>query len=419
MSPARRGRPPRAASALWPRAALRTDEDFDAERRVTWLELFFDLVFVVVLSRLAHDLALHVGSSGLTDFVIQFAAVFWAWNAFTYYVERFESGGLENRVFVFSAMAAVAALAVWTEAGLGAHYRGFAAAYVATRFVNMVQWVRAARHVPIFRPVASRFVIGFSLVTALIVLAGSVDGDARRLVFAIAVFVDIATPAFTLNVQATLPQVSTSKFPERFGLFTIVVLGESVVGVITGLSELNEAGELGSTQLASGGLGLAVGIGLWWIYFDFVARRAPKPRLDAVLAWVYLHLVTLGAITAAGASISAAIGDRDGRGLSAPVRHLLGGSVAAALLGIALLEVTLRRRDDEPTHARFSPGLKAVVAVAIGGAAWIDLGWTTTGLLATLVTGLAIPAAYGVAVWYAPTNAQRPKDRPALDEATR
>lgn len=131
MSPAQPGRPPRAASALWPRAALRTDEDFHAERRVTWLELFFDLVFVVVLSRLAHDLALHVGSSGLTDFVIQFAAVFWAWNAFTYYVERFESGGLENRAFVFSAMAAVAVLAVWTEAGLGTHYTGFAAAYVA------------------------------------------------------------------------------------------------------------------------------------------------------------------------------------------------------------------------------------------------------------------------------------------------
>lgn len=69
-------------------------------------------------------------------------------------------------------MAAVAALAVWTEAGLGTHYTGFAAAYVATRVVNLVQWVRAARHVPIFRPVALRLLIGFSLVTALIVRAG-------------------------------------------------------------------------------------------------------------------------------------------------------------------------------------------------------------------------------------------------------
>lgn len=397
--------------AWWPRAALRRDEDFDQERRVTWLELFFDLVFVVVLARLAHDLALHADTLGVVTFAVQFAAVFWAWNAFTYYVERFESGGLEHRLFIFVAMAAVAALAVWTEDGLGRHYRGFAAAYVATRLVNMAQWIRAAIHVPLFRPVAIRFVAGFAVVAALIVVAGSLDGGTRIAVFAIAVLVDVATPAATVRHQARLPRLSTSKFPERFGLFTIIVLGESVVGVITGLSELNETGTLGLNQVVSGGLGLAVGIGLWWIYFDFIARRPPRPRIEAALAWVYLHLVTLAAFTAVGASISIAIADSVEIGLTGTVRHLLGGSLAVALLGLAALEVTLDRRTDEPTHATFSPGLKAAVALSVGVLMWFDLGWSVPGLLAVSTMALALPAAYGVVSWYAPANRQRPGAR--------
>jgi low temperature requirement protein LtrA len=383
---------------------LRRDEDFDVDREVTWLELFFDLVFVVVLSRLARDLAHDTHADGVVAFIVLFAAVFWAWNAFAYYIERFESDGLENRLFVFAAMAAVAALAVWTEDGLGSHYRGFAIAYVATRLVNMAQWIRAGWHVPIFRPVAARFVAGFVVAVALIAAAGQLDGGLHRLVFALAVVVEIATPIFTLPQQALLPRLSTSKFPERFGLFTILVLGESVVGVVNGLSELNTAGQLGTMQIVNGGLGLAVGIGMWWIYFDFIARRAPKPQIGTALGWVYLHLVTLAAITAVGASISVAIADSVETGLTEPVRHLIGGSASIALLGMAALEMTLQRRESEPTSARLSPGLKAAVAFAIGVVTWLDLGWNTTTLLATIIAGFAVPVVYGVSVWYSASS---------------
>lgn len=397
---------------------MRQDEDFDVERKVTWLELFFDLVFVVVLSRLAHDLTNHTTWEGVANFTLQFAAVFWAWNAFTYYIERFESGGLENRAFVFAAMAAVAALAVWTEDGLGGHYGGFAAAYVATRMVNMAQWIRAGHHVRVFRPVAARFVAGFAVVLALLVAAGALDDAERRLVFALAIVVDILTPVLTVRHQRRLPQLSTSKFPERFGLFTIIVLGESVVGVIVGLSELNEAGHLGAAQIVSGGLALAVGIGLWWIYFDFIARRPPRPRFDAALAWVYLHLVTLAAITATGAAISVAIADSVESGLTDPVRYLLGGSLGVALMGFALLELTLDRRDDEPTHAAVSPAIKASVGATVVVAALLDAGWSATGFLVVIVAALTVPTTYGVVVWYAPSNRHQADDRIQPHEST-
>lgn len=384
----------------WQRPALRTDEEFDQHRAVSWLELFFDLVFVVVIALLAHHLAAHVDPAGVAGFAVQFLAVFWVWNSFTYYTERFESDGLENRLFAFMAIVPVAGLAVFGEYGLGDTYVGFAVCYLLARAVNQAGWLRAGLHVREFRPIAARFLTGYVLATAVIVVSFATTGAARVALFALAVVVEIATPYFTVAQQSALPRLSTSKFPERFGLFTIIVLGESVVGVIVGLSELQDRGLLDGIAIAAGVLGLAIGFSLWWIYFDFVARRPPKPVFAVALFWVYLHVVTLTAITATGVGISVAIADSAAGGLADPSRYLLVGSVVVVLLGIAGLQATLARAPDEPTHARLSPGLKVAVAALVGILGGLNLGWSTPVLLAVLLGGLAIPMTYGAMVWF-------------------
>lgn len=215
-----------------------------------------------------------------------------------------------------------------------------------------------------------------------------------------AVLVDIATPYFTVKQQSALLRLSTSKFPERFSLFTMIVLGESVVGVIVGLSELEDQRVLDGAGIAAGVLGLGIGFSLWWIYFDFVARRAPKPVFVTALFWVYLHLATLTAITATGVGVSIAIADTETGTLSNPGRFLLVGSVVLGLVGVAALETTLAREADEPTHSRLSPALKVGVAVVIGILGTLDLGWSTHVLLVLLLAGLAVPMAYGAVVWF-------------------
>ncbi len=215
-----------------------------------------------------------------------------------------------------------------------------------------------------------------------------------------AVLVDIATPYFTVKQQSALPRLSTSKFPERFSLFTMIVLGESVVGVIVGLSELEDQRVLDGAGIAAGVLGLGIGFSLWWIYFDFVARRAPKPVFVTALFWVYLHLATLTAITATGVGVSIAIADTATGSLSDSSRFLLVGSVMLGLVGVAALETTLARGDDEPTHPRLSPALKVGMAVVVGTLGLLDLGWSTHVLFVLLLAGLAVPVAYGAFVWF-------------------
>ena len=144
------------------------------------------------------------------------------------------------------------------------------------------------------------------------------------------------------------------------------MLGESVVGVIVGLSELQDRGLLDGPGLAAGVLGLAVGFSLWWIYFDFVARRPPRPAFATALLWVYLHLVALTAITMTGVGVSAAIADSATGTLTDPSRYLLVGGVVLDLLAIAALQTTLTRHADEPTHRRLSPALMIAAAAVVG-----------------------------------------------------
>lgn len=388
------------ARQIWQRPALRTDEDQERARAVSSLELFFDLVFVVVVSRLSHQLADHHAMGDIVGFSVQFLAIFWVWNGFTFYNERFESDGLENRLLTFLAMIPVAGLAVFAENGLRGAYPGFAVAYLMARLVTQISWARAGHHVPHFRAVSIRFHVGFIIAVAIVLASFRVDGSLRVGLFLLAVIVEIATPWFTAAQQAVLPRLSTSKFPERFGLLTIIVLGESVVGVIVGLSELRQRGNLDLTGCVAGVLGLGIGFALWWIYFDFIARRAPKPVFLTALVWVYLHLVALAAIAASGAGILLVITDAGARTLSATSRELLVGSVAIGLLGIAVLQITLARAIDEPTHRRLSPILMIGVAAGLALLGGLDLGWGSTSLLAFLLTGLGIPIAYGTYVWF-------------------
>jgi low temperature requirement protein LtrA len=120
------------------------------------------------------------------------------------------------------------------------------------------------------------------------------------------------------------------------------------------------------------------------------------------LGWVYLHLLTLTAITVTGAGISVVITDAAAGSLTNPSRYLLVSGVALSLLGIGALQTTLTRTPDEPTHARLSPALHITAAVVTASLGTLDLGWNAGALLAMLLVGLALPMAYGAFVWYTP-----------------
>ena len=381
----------------WRPAAIRRDEEEGRHRPVGWLELFYDLVFVVIIATLATDLGHHLDGEGVIHFGLQFMAVFWVWNAFTYYTERFETDGLENRVFTFLAILTVAGLAVWAPGGLEGNFTAFVGSYLAARGLNILLWLRAGRYERQFLPIALRFTTGYLIAAAILAASLTTRNDA---LFGLAVVIEIVTPVFTIRQQDELPPVSRSKWPERFGLFTMIVLGETVADVIHALSTSDAAGHGGLAMIGRGILSLAVGFTLWWVYFDFIARRPTRPRVAPALAWVYLHLLMLLTITVAGVAMAETLIEAGLGEFPTYLRELLLVNGGAAIASIGVLETTLDREEGEPTHPILSPALKVGLGLVLAAVGLLDLHWTPTAALLACFVALAVPATYGAKVWY-------------------
>ena len=380
----------------WQVPSLRSDEDRNEERKVTWLDLFFDLVFVVAISALAHELALTISLPGVTTFALLFVAVWWIWIGATFYNERFETDGLDNRLLFFVLMLPTAGLALYASEGLGARYPEFVISYAVARAVTTFAWARAGYHVPRFRPVAIRLVSGFVLSIGIVLASIALEGTWRLVMFVAALLVDVGTPILTTRHNEALPSFSSRKLPERFGLFTIIVLGESIVGTVAGIAR--EADPALASAIA-GALGIALGFCLWWVYFDFIARRPPRDSSAWTFAWAYLHLPLMMAIAAVGAAVLGVV-SRAEDAVPEDARLLLAGAIAVALVSMAAIERTLSREADEPTHSGISPLLKvggaaaALVLVPLG--AGIEATWFLTLMLLPLLAQMA----YAAWVWY-------------------
>ena len=386
---------PTARGNWWETPQLRTDEEEQRERRTSWLELFYDLVFVVVVSEVAPYLAGHVSLAGVLGYVLLFLALWWAWIGGTFYTERFETNDISYRLIIFLQMIPVAAMAIFAHGALGETGPQFALAYAAERTLIIAIWLRGGLHNPVFRPVSYRYAAGFAISVLLFVASAFVEPPLRFVLWSIGLLIDLVTPILTLRLQSNLPRISTSRMPERFGLFVIIVLGEAIVGVVRGVAGQEH---LSLATAFTGVLGLAVVFGLWWVYFDYVARRVPRVGYTQ-LFWNYGHMplvMSIAAISAGVLNVLTAPEDRSFR----PEFLLLAGALAVALVAIGLLETTLARQSEEPTDLRLSVGLKlgaAVLAVVIGFAG------TTLGanaFLLALLALLAVQMVYGAYTWF-------------------
>lgn len=386
---------PVARRQPWQIPKLRRDSELGHERKVSWLELFFDLYFVVAVAQLSHQLSEHVSWSGYGTFTLQFIALFWVWVGITYYMERFETEGIEIRLIFLAYMVSVAGMAVFAHDGLHTNYRGYVLSYALGRLFTLALWVRAGWYNRAeFGPVARLYALGFGIGITSSIVSCFVAAPARLALLGVGLALDVLTPLSAHNYNKRLPEVSHSKFPERYGLFTLIVLGETVVGVVAGMAAHHHL----SAQDAAGALlGILLGFSMWWIYFDFIARRHFKKGPQYLYGWVYLHIGLFVAIVGSGAGILNAT-EHSGPGLPTAARALVAGSVGLFLLCTGVLETLLRRSVHEPTHPRLSPALKIVAALLAPLAGLLPLG--KMAFFCVFYPLLLIQMLYGLWVWY-------------------
>jgi low temperature requirement protein LtrA len=378
-------------------------EDRPTDRRISFLELFFDLVFVVVISQLAHRLADHPSWAGVGWFAFLFYAVWSSWTNGTWYHELHGTNDVGTRVFTFAQMLAVAVMAAFIADVPGRGSGGFALAYAANSLVLVILWFRTGLHDPSHRPASIPYSLAYLVAGVLFASSAAVDEPVRSWWWALALVTQVAglvigfrrwTPPAAQGGEAVI--AVTPSLIERLGLFVIIVLGEVIVGAVDGMAEIASVVPGG---IVIGMLGVLVAIGLWWIYFDLVSHRPPVSNRTQL--WLYLHLPLVIAIAAGGAGVLNTV---KGAADVVPdaVRWLLVSSLAVALISVAWIASTLEM------HRRFAQVYRpAEVALVICGLLSLGVGLTGWGAKTTLTAMallLAAPVATGLIVWLKRTD---------------
>jgi low temperature requirement protein LtrA len=292
-------------------------------------------------------------------------------------------------VITFAQLGMVAVLAVMIHDGLGETSTGFALAYAGVRALLVVQYIRAGRSVPEARPLTRRFGRGFAIAAVIWVVSVFVPPPWRWAVWALAVAIDFGTPIFAGQLHAKIAP-DRAHLPERFGLFVIIVLGESIVSVAGGVAEAEWQWRTVLTAAA----GFASAAGAWWLYFQradptVITRAVRGAARDRLMSYVYgySHLLVFAGITAGGVGVQVAI-EGASEPLSLPARIALCGGAAAALLGMDLITWAVSNPLPRIVLIRRAlAGVGSIVLIALGG---LVAASTLVGILAVLIIALTV-----------------------------
>ena len=359
----------------------RAHGDVVEDRSVTFIELFYDLVFVLLIAQIAHTLADHVTWSGVRDFVVVFGLIWIAWVNGTMYHDLHGGEDGRSRTYIFTQMSLLALLAVFTghAADDSADGRGFAVVYTLLLLFIAWQWFDVRRFdTPEWRSVAGRYVMGMVVISAIVFASIFVDDPTTRVWFwAVAVGLtavgNVATMMTSRTEQMMAAIAPGESLVERFGLFTIIVLGEVVVGVADGVASSDHDVVTIITAL----LALWVGFGFWWNYFDLVGGRLPGPGRQRI-GWLFAHLPLAISISAAGAGMVGLIEHAGDTRTPAPTAWLVGGATAGVALSIVALTFTI---GTHPARRAVPYTLSAAALVALVAAAVRPTPWLLAAVL--------------------------------------
>ena len=359
------------------------DHDAGEEHRATTLELFFDLVFVFAITQVSHLLLDDVSWAGAGRAALALLVVWWAWNYTTWVTNELDPDSTVVRLVLIGVMLASLLMAISIPHAFAGRGLLFAAAYVVLQVGRhtFLTFVAAGRGT-LERERAGRILTWFAAAGVLWIAGGVAEGNARAFLWVIALAIDYAAPLATYWVPGTKRldhsawEVQTSHFAERFQLFMIIALGETIV--ITGAT--TSGLELTTARIVALGLAFLATAALWWLYFDYVAdiaeRRLERSRDRTRLArdaYTYLHVVLVAGV------ILSAVGDE--LVIAHPRDELPGAELAVVVAGPALYLVA---------HALFRLRLAGSIAWKrlAGAAACLGAG----GAFGTFAPAIAVAA---------------------------
>jgi low temperature requirement protein LtrA len=273
------------------------------DRKISWLELFYDLVYVIVISRITHILASHTDWMGLNEFFYLFLLAFWGWANGSQYHDLHGSPGIRTRFMTLWQMMAVAVLAVALNSPPETLFlRTTIALIILQGYITYLWWsvgIYDKEHRRLSRPYIGCYLASFILLIVNLYTSGVI----QSIIFWIIPVLNYFPPFFRqFRADDRFAEFSLSSgMTERLGLITIIVFGENILGVINGVNDIVDMTM--KTWLVFG-LGILIVFALWWIYFSIVADREVCKGFWRAQLFILSFVPILASLGAVGATFS-------------------------------------------------------------------------------------------------------------------
>ena len=303
------------------------------EERVTPLELFFDLVFVLAITQCTALMANDPTWEGIARGVLVLGLMWWAWGGYAWLTSVVEPEEGAVRLVMFAAMAGLLVVSLCVPGAFGDEATLFAVAYAVVRFSQIGLFILASQDYPELRRSVLGLAGGTAVGCGLLFVGSFFEAEAQFAIWSVALLLDVAEPYFFGSEGWKL---QPSHFAERHGLIIIIALGESIVAIGAGAAVAIDAG-----VVAAAVLGIVIASALWWLYFDVVALVAERRLSEAPVGKVQnemardsyslIHFGMVAGIILAALGLKKTIGDV-GAPLELEVATATLGGVAAYLL---------------------------------------------------------------------------------------
>jgi low temperature requirement protein LtrA len=357
------------------------DDKRATDSDIPWIELFIDLVFIAALIQAGDQLVRHLSLTGVAEYTVVFALLWWAWSSITIHFARRERDDVAARLIVFVFVLAVACLGVVAGRGVVGHTAAFALLYALARFALAMLYADLAWRDAKARRLASRFAIGFTAGAAVWALSAAVPEPWRYGLWAVAVAAEFATGWLQDRKELrSYLSLDAGRLSERYGQLTLIVLGESFIKITAGLAA--GPGLTPDTLLISIFALVFIAAVFWAYYGDIAGSTIRKGRARL---WTYLHLPLMMSIAALGVSFHPITEQEAGTTIDLLHHRMLHVCAVATFFWLAMIDFFARTSD---ATGGWRAGASRLASVGLLGGSWV----AGAGLEATVSVGIAAAA---------------------------
>ena len=336
------------------------------ERKISWLELFYDLVYVVAISKITHHFAEHPDLIGLIGYAYLFSMIFWGWFNGSIYHDLHGSPGIRTRLMTLWQMIALAALIICLSGPADTvSFRGTIGLMILQLYITYVWWsvgIYDKAHRVYNRP----YTICFLLALVLLFSTFFINEQYTKIIFWTALVLNYLPPFLVIGaLKRSNEDFSLSlSMVERLGLFTIIVFGETMLGVINGTIELHK---LNAMVWVNFSVAVFIVFALWWIFFSLVAdRESRRGYLNATFIEIS-YVPTLASLGILAASFPGLFQnfEHPENAYSYSVKLFFGASLSVFLFGVTLISRFLQYPEQFLYAKRTLRSLLIIVGIVV------------------------------------------------------